>query len=99
MAKRKTWLNTKVTANRHFQSQPKHYTINTIHNDQASTTHWNINSVNYYQFWWKVSNIIDQDRCNKLTSIVNYAIELNKKFMFEQGLFDNSSIIEMFTPP
>ena len=76
----------KVTAKRHFQLQPKLdaiNTINTINIDQASTSYKSINQVNYYQFWWKVSNIIDQDRCNKLISIVNYAVKLNRKFVFE----------------
>ena len=76
----------KVTAKRHFQLQPKLDTINTINTiniDQASTSYKSINQVNYYQFWWKVSNIIDQDRCNKLISIVNYAVKLNRKIVFE----------------
>ena len=50
-------MNTKVTANRHFESQLKLDTINTIDIDQALTTHLNIITANYYQFCWKVSNI------------------------------------------
>ena len=43
-------MNTKVTAYRHFQSQPKLDTINTVDIDQAFTTQLNINTANYYQF-------------------------------------------------
>ena len=43
-------MNTKVTANRHFQSQPKLDTMNTIDIYHALTTHLNISTANYYQF-------------------------------------------------
>ena len=57
IANRTTWMNTKVTANRYFQSQPKLDTMNTIDIYHALTTHLNINTANYYQFCWKASNI------------------------------------------
>ena len=46
-----------MTANRHFQSQPKLDTINTIDTDQALTTQLNINTANNYQFCLKVFNL------------------------------------------
>ena len=39
-------MNTKVTANRHFQSQPKLDTIGAIDTDQAFSTQLNINTAN-----------------------------------------------------